>query len=141
MSFDQILRGIGRTLIARPFHPDASPFAVLEDQVLGKGPLGTLYAGRDRSSSRIVALRVLQAAAGPDLERRLRQHAALVAPLESEGLLPLLGCGRWKGQAFYAMERLRVGNLSTLLTEAHRFTTDEIIQVALGTAGALRAAW
>jgi serine/threonine protein kinase len=122
---------------------DGTEFEIYEKEVLGHGVHGTLYRGRERSASRNVAVRVLAVApsAAPAVLTRLRLHADRLTSLEGDGIVPILGSGDWRGKPFYAMELIQGESLSACMTQAHRFTTDEIIHVADGVAKALRAAW
>jgi serine/threonine protein kinase len=122
---------------------DGTEFEIYEKEVLGHGAHGTLYRGRERSSARGVAVRVLAAssAAAPSLLGRLRHYTDRLASLEADGIVPILGAGDWRGKPFYAMELVQGESLAACMVQAHRFTTDEIIHVAEGVAKALRAAW
>ena len=55
--------------------------------------------------------------------------------------MPILGTGEWRGKAFYAMDLVQGESLASCMGQAHRFTTDEIIHVAEGIVGGLKAAW
>jgi serine/threonine protein kinase len=120
---------------------DGTEFEIFEKDILGHGAHGVLYRGRERSSSRHVAVRVLSVdgQSGP-LLTRLRRHADVTAPLESEGIVPILGSGEWRGKVFYAMDLVQGERLSCCMGQAQRFTADEIINVAEGIVGALKAA-
>src|SRR6185503_20586437 len=121
---------------------DGTEFEIFEKDILGHGAHGVLYRGRERTSSRNVAVRVLSAdgQAAP-LLTRLRRHADVTASLEPDGIVPILGSGEWRGKIFYAMDLVQGESLASCMGQAHRFTTDEIIHVAEGIAGALKAAW
>ncbi|RPH47457.1 MAG: serine/threonine protein kinase, partial [Planctomycetota bacterium] len=131
------------TLSQTPLLIDGTEFEIYEKEVLGHGVHGTLYRGRERSSARGVAVRVLAAtpAAAPALLSRLRLHADRLASLDADGVVPILGSGDWGGKPFYAMELIQGESLCACMVESHRFTTDEIIHVAEGVAKALRAGW
>jgi len=126
-----------------PLLIDGTEFEIFEKEILGQGVHGVLYRGRERSSARSVAVRVLSAAAAaaPALLAKLKNHKDRLAPLEAEGIVPILGSGEWKGKVFYAMEFVQGESLASCIGQSHRFTTDEIIHVAEGVVGGLRAAW
>src|SRR6185436_19555636 len=128
--------------LSQPLLIDGTEFEIFEKDVLGHGGHGVLYRGRERTSSRHVAVRVLAAdgQAAP-LLTRLRRHADVTAPLESEGIVPILGSGEWRGKVFYAMDLVQGESLAACMGQAHRFTTDEIIHVAEGIVSGLKAAW
>jgi len=126
-----------------PLLIDGTEFEIFEKEILGQGAHGVLYRGRERSSARSVAVRVLSAAApaAAALLVRLKNHRDRLAPLEGDGIVPILGSGEWRGKVFYAMEFVQGESLASCIGQAHRFTTDEIIHVAEGVVGSLRAAW
>jgi serine/threonine protein kinase len=120
---------------------DGTEFEIFEKEILGHGAHGVLYRGRERSSARSVAVRVLTPASPGDLLTRLRHHADRLAPLDGDGIVPIIGSGDWQGKPFYAMELIQGESLAACMIQSHRFTTDEIIHVAQGATQALRAAW
>jgi serine/threonine protein kinase len=123
---------------------DGTDFELSEQDVLGHGALGALYRGRQRSTGREAAIRLLTPvlpSTPESLEARLRRYSEQVAPLESSGLVPILGTGVAGDKVYYAMELVSGESLSDCIAQAHRFTTDEIIHVAEGAVGALRSAW
>ncbi|HLY10297.1 MAG TPA: serine/threonine-protein kinase [Planctomycetota bacterium] len=123
---------------------DDSDLELSDQKILGRGTLGPLYRGRQRSTGRSVAIRLLTpavAAAAPALADRLRRYASQLSPLDSSGAVPLLGSGFWGEKLFYAMELIAGESLADCTAQAHRFTTDEIIQVAEGIVEGLNAAW
>ena len=73
---------------------------------LGRGGMGTVYAGHDRRLDREVAIKVSNAvAASSDLESRLRQEAHVLARLEHPGIVPVHDVGTSPaGRTFYAMK-------------------------------------
>jgi serine/threonine protein kinase len=123
---------------------DGTDFEVSDRDPLGKGAYGVLYRGRERSSGRDVAVRILGPSDGQStsiLLGRIRQYAELLTPLKACGIVPILGTGEWRGNVFYAMELVVGDSLSTCIAQSHRFTTDEILYVAEGTVLALQGAW
>ncbi len=115
----------------------------LHEEVLGQSPKGTLYRGIQKSASRPVAIRILPPShdSPATLVQRLGRHAEILARLESEGIVPILGAGLIKDKAFYAMELVQGESLMSCVKQAHRFTTIEILHIATGIVSALRAVW
>jgi serine/threonine protein kinase len=142
MNWPSIVHEVSLSVSQSPSLIDGSEFEIFEKDILGHGSHGVLYRGRERSSSRFVAVRVLSTDGqlAPVLTQ-LRRHADVVAPLEAEGLVPILGTGEWRGKVFYAMDLVQGESLASCMGQAHRFTTDEIIHVAEGIVGGLKAAW
>lgn len=122
---------------------EGTDLEISEQEILGRGALGVLYRGRQRSTGRGVAVRLLTPF-GPGsataLEARLRRHQDLLAPLEGSGLIPLVNTGVAGDKLYYAMELVVGESLAECIVQAHRFTTDEIIHVAEGIVAGLKAA-
>jgi serine/threonine protein kinase len=122
---------------------EGTDFEVSDQEIIGRGVLGPLYPGRQRSTGKKVAIRILTPAPGTAaaVEARLRRHAQLVATLAPSGAVPILGVGTAGDRVFYATELVEGESLAQCIAQAHRFTTDEIIHVAEGMVEALKAAW
>ncbi|HEY2513014.1 MAG TPA: protein kinase, partial [Polyangiaceae bacterium] len=85
-------------------------YVVLEP--IGAGGMGTVYAARDPSLDREVALKLLRrGTGGPDLEARLLREAKAMARLAHPEIVTIFDTGWHDGQLFIAMELLRGGNL------------------------------
>jgi serine/threonine protein kinase len=126
-----------------PLLIDGTELEIFEKDILGRGAHGILYRGRERTSSKDVAVRVLDGnapAAATSLLATLRRHADALAPLEAEGIVPVLSSGEWRGKIYYAMDLVQGESLASCIGHANRFTTDEIIHIAEGIAGGLKAA-
>jgi serine/threonine-protein kinase len=126
-----------------PDAADAGDFEIFEDQILGEGGMGTLYRGRQKSLGREVAIKVIRGVftTNPDFVQRFRREAELLAQVNDPAVVQVFGTGTWKGRLFYAMELVEGEDLAGLLQKGRRFTVDEILHVAEGVGGALRAAW
>lgn len=122
---------------------DTGDFDIFEDQPLGEGGMGTLLRGRQRSLDRAVAIKIIREAfnANPEFVQRFRREAELLAQVENTNVVQIIGTGVWKGRLFYAMELVRGEDLAARQIRGHRSTPEDILHIAEGVAGALRAAW
>jgi serine/threonine protein kinase len=85
---------------------------------LGRGGMGVVYAARDRTLDREVAIKVLDAVADADAARRLQDEARILARLEHPGIVPVHDAGALAdGRAFYVMKLVRGARLDRALEE------------------------
>jgi len=133
----------GRRTGCEPHIDDTGKFEIFEDHVIGEGGMGTLYRGRERSSGRPVAIKVIREAhiSNQDFLKRFRQEAELLAELDDPAIVRVLGTGSWKDRLFYAMELVEGEDLATCIDRGRQFAADQILAIALGVARALKAAW
>lgn len=75
---------------------------------LGRGGMGSIFAGRDLRSGREVALKVLLTKIAAK-EERLRKEAMLAAKLSHPAILPVYELGRDSDGALYVAMRRMVG--------------------------------
>lgn len=117
-------------------------FELQEDRTLGEGALGTLYAGRQRSTQRNVTITVLrdEFAGDAEFERRFHREMALAVQVIHPSVVRTLGTGVWKRKLFYATERVEGKNLSEHLRREKRLGSEEIYRVAEAGGEALVAA-
>lgn len=80
---------------------------------LGRGGMGVVYAARDRTLDRDVAVKVLDSAdADGDAARRLRDEAKILGRLEHPGIVPVHDAGTLAdGRVFYVMKLVRGARL------------------------------
>jgi serine/threonine protein kinase len=85
---------------------------------LGRGGMGVVYAARDRTLDREVAIKVLDAVADGDAARRLQDEARILARLEHPGIVPVHDAGSLSdGRVFYVMKLVRGARLDQALNE------------------------
>jgi serine/threonine protein kinase len=85
---------------------DSDRYTVLTE--IGRGGMGTVYLARDEALGREVAIKVSNAIASAELERRIRTEARVLARLEHPGIVPIHDVGRLvDGRLFYVMKRVR----------------------------------
>lgn len=109
---------------------------------IGAGGMGRVFAARDETLGRDVAIKVSHApAAGADLDARLRLEAEVLARLEHPGIVPVHDIGHLSdGRIFYVMKYVQGQSLrdhaATLLTESARLTVLERVAEAVAFAHA-----
>ncbi|WP_257461849.1 protein kinase domain-containing protein [Archangium lipolyticum] len=137
------------TLPAHPGSPTLSPGDrlgryVIEAQ-LGAGGMGVVYAARDPSLGRTVALKLLRPGAGTGEDEgraRLVREAQAMARLSHPNVLPLFELGLEEGRVFLAMERVEGPTLAGWLRERERPWREVLalfLQAGEGLAAAHRA--
>ena len=96
---------------------------------IGAGAMGTVYAARDPSLDRKVALKLIRAkVAGPDLETRLLREAKAMARLSHPEVISVYDAGRHGDRLFIAMEFVDGGTLGDWLKATPR-SSREILAV------------
>ncbi len=109
---------------------------------IGTGGMGRVFAARDETLGREVAIKVSHApAAGADLDQRLRHEAEVLARLEHPGIVPVHDIGHLAdGRIFYVMKRVQgrtlVEHAPLLTTESARLTVFERVAEAVAFAHA-----
>jgi serine/threonine protein kinase len=84
---------------------------------LGRGGMGVVYAARDRTLDRDVAIKVLDAVADADAARRLQAEARILARLEHPGIVPIHDAGTLPdGRVFYVMKLVQGARLDQALS-------------------------
>ena len=85
---------------------------------IGRGGMATVYAARDTTLGRDVAIKVVNAVASPASEERLAAESRVLARLEHPGIVPVHDAGRLlDGRPFYVMKRVHGRTLTGYLRE------------------------
>ncbi|MBL8625950.1 MAG: protein kinase [Myxococcales bacterium] len=109
------------SVIGRPRPEDVPPpldgFRFL--QVLGKGGMGTVWAGEQQAPRRPVAIKVLHATSA-SATARFWAEAEIMARLDHPGLAKVLEAGVADGHPYFVMERVDGVTLDTYLRQAPR---------------------
>jgi formylglycine-generating enzyme required for sulfatase activity/predicted Ser/Thr protein kinase len=110
---------------------------------LGRGGMGAVYRGRQTSLDRPAAIKILkkELTENPDFVKRFNREAAMLAKLVDIHVVQVFGAGEADGQHYYAMEYVEGDDFSVLIKKGHRFSVEEVLQVALSVGAALQAAW
>ena len=95
---------------------ESGRYSVIEE--IGRGGMGTVYLAMDDELGREVAIKIPNALASADLERRLQREARVLATLEHPGIVPIHDIGRLAdGRLFYVMKRVKGRTLRQHLPE------------------------
>lgn len=108
--------------------PWASPAAVASPRVfgdyelvdeIGRGGMGIVYRARERSTGRLVALKMLLHGlfVSPEEALRFRNEARTAASLDHPGIVPIFHAGESQGRLFYTMPLVVGSNLAQRLGE------------------------
>ncbi len=114
---------------------------------LGAGAMGLVYEAHDPTLDRVVALKVLDDAAGSEQEseehrerrQRLLREARALALLRHPNVVPIYEAGEDLGHVYIVMERVQGAELSQWLARAPR-SPEQIIRVLCGAGRGLAAA-
>ncbi len=111
-------------------------------RLLGRGGMGSVYEGLDEQTQQRVALKTLSAAYAEDEAFRARFAAEIEAlkTLSHPNIVRLIGFGEQDETLFYAMELVEGSSLHDLVKNGYRFTWQEVIDVGIQVAGALKHA-
>ncbi|MCC6738605.1 MAG: protein kinase [Planctomycetia bacterium] len=118
-------------------------FDVFTDKILGKGGWGKVYLGRQRSLSRQVAVKFLNAdmTREADFVTRFRREAQCLASIASEHIIQVYGAGEHEGAQWFAMEYVEGATLQKFIDKGRKFEEPEVAVIALAVGKALKAAW
>jgi predicted Ser/Thr protein kinase len=109
-------------------------------KVIGRGGMGAVYFGRERSLERDVAIKVLPPSAAdmsPDSRERFRREARTAAQLTHSNIVPLYTFGEAEGMPFFVMGFVRGESLGARLARQGRMEVDEAIRILTQLADAL----
>jgi len=97
-------RGEPSSLSTRPDLPAIEGYELIEE--IGRGGMGVVYRARQRSTKRIVAVKVLLAGpfASASARRRFEREVDLSARLQHPGIVRILEGGSVAGQRYYSMD-------------------------------------
>lgn len=95
----------------------AGGHVILEE--IGRGGMAVVYRALQPGSGREVALKVMHAAARPELAIRFRQEIGVLESMDHPGILPLYDSGEYLGRPWYSMRLAEEGTLADHL-ESYR---------------------
>ena len=120
-----------------------SDFEFDSARLLGKGAWGEVYAGRQLSLNRPVAIKILkkELTSDPDFVRRFRREAECLAKMTESHIIQVYSAGEYDESHYFIMELVQGVPLSKFIEKQHKFTVEEIVHVATSVTQALRSAW
>jgi eukaryotic-like serine/threonine-protein kinase len=103
-------------------------------ELLGRGGMAEVWAARDQSSSRDVAIKMLREPADPasEVAKRLQREASIVQSIRSRHVCELLGSGTWDGVPYLVFERLQGESLGALLQRQGSLQMAEAAEIVAG---------
>ena len=109
---------------------------------LGEGSFGVVFAARDTTLGRDVAIKLLTAqhAYDPQILARFLQEATAAARITHPGIVTMFDCGHTGGTAYIAMELLKGETLTNRLARSGRLAPDIAMELVRQIASALEAA-
>ena len=108
-------------------------------ELIGEGGVGRVFAARDRTEQRAVALKVMraEAAAQPAQREQFVREARLLQQLDHAHLVKGLRVAKEGETVFFAMEHLPGRCLQDVLAEEGRLDEDSALQIVVEVAAAL----
>jgi predicted Ser/Thr protein kinase/tetratricopeptide (TPR) repeat protein len=112
------------------------------EHLLGKGGMGAVYLGRQRSLDRLVAIKVLPDHLSENEGFRSRFHleAKAVAQIQSPHVIQVYAAGVHEGHHYFVMEYVDGKDLSAMLKDGPRPNLDTALDFGLQAARGLAAA-
>jgi serine/threonine-protein kinase len=112
------------------------------DRQIGRGGMGTVYAGVDVNTGEAAAIKVLTAMLGMDEDFRARFEIEIetLRKLSHDNIVRLFGWGEQDGVLFYAMELIDGTSLEQELRNGRRFEWAEVKEIAVQVCAALKHA-
>ena len=112
------------------------------EKIIGRGGMGTVYAGVHEDTGQRVALKVLSMALVEDTNFRDRFSAEIetLKKLNHPNIVRLFGEGIQDGYLFYAMEFVQGHSFQQMLQSGYRFQSQEVCRIAIEVCAALRHA-
>lgn len=109
---------------------------------IGEGGMGAVYLGNHKDDGRQAAIKLLpsEMAKRPGFRERFEAEIESLRKLEHPYIVQLYGYGEEDGQLFYAMEYVPGRNLQDMLDDGKRFTWDQVVDMGIALAEALRHA-
>lgn len=109
---------------------------------LGVGTVGTVYQAIEKSSGRVVAIKVLQRSVSEDklVRARFRREIGILQRVRHPHIIEFYGSGESDGLLFYVMEMVEGGSVKDLLRQSDRLSWAEVASIAKQVCSALQHA-
>lgn len=110
--------------------------------VLGRGGMGTVYAGVHEETGEKAAIKMLSVAVNDDrnLRQRFLSEIETLKQLRHPNIVQLYGDGEQDGYLFYVMELVEGTTLQQDLQQGHEFDWEEVTDIAVEVCRALKHA-
>ena len=111
-------------------------------KTVGRGGMGTVYAGRHEETGELVAVKILATGSEDDPRFRTRFSAEIetLKKLKHPNIVKLLGYGEDDGKLFYSMELVAGSNLQQELRKGRLFIWREVARIGVQICDALKHA-
>ncbi len=112
------------------------------ERLLGRGGMGAVYAGRHVDTGEQAAIKVLSEtlATDPRFRERFRGEVETLKRLRHKNIVTLQGYGEEEGYSYFVMELVEGQSLDDQLQEGRQFTWQEVAEIGIQTAAALKHA-
>jgi tRNA A-37 threonylcarbamoyl transferase component Bud32 len=109
------------------------------EQLVGRGGMGVVYAGRHTRLNRRAAIKVLapELAGDPAFRERFIRESELAAQLDHPNIIPIYDADESGGLLFIAMRFVRGADLKALLANQMRLPVDRTLEILEQVASAL----
>lgn len=112
------------------------------EKVLGRGGMGTVYAGVHDETGERAAIKVLPEtlAHDPRFRERFRSEVETLKKLQHRSIVELYGHGEEQGILYFVMELVEGSDLETELRDKRKFPWREVLDIGVQVCGALKHA-
>ena len=109
---------------------------------IGRGAMGSVLRGRDPAMGRIVAIKIIHAAAlsgenAHEFRERFHREARAAGALSHPGIVPVFDVGEEQGVPYLVMEFVQGRNLDALLKAGERYPLEYVCEIGRNIAEAL----
>jgi serine/threonine protein kinase len=116
------------------------PFRLLN--LINSGGMGCVYAGKDETLGRMVAIKVMRASLGANAEfvERFKREAQAAAKLNHPNIAQIYSFGQEKGQPYIVMELISGKRLDSIMEQGRALEPAFVLQLGIQIADGLKAA-
>jgi len=116
------------------------PFRLLN--LINSGGMGCVYAGKDETLGRMVAIKVMRASLGANREfvERFKREAQAAAKLNHPNIAQIYSFGEAKGQPYIVMELISGKRLDSIMEQGRALEPAFVLQLGIQIADGLKAA-
>jgi len=109
---------------------------------LGQGTVGEIYSATEKSTEKVVAMKILQLGVSQDplIRSRFEREIVILERLRHRNIVEVYGGGITHGRVFYVMEYVDAGSVKELLVKFGRLPWPEVASIARQVCSALQYA-